>query len=251
MGSFTEDELLRLAHALPNAAKQIEDIHFSGCVTEGNVTLNGRFRAAFPNVRTLWGYSGLAPKAPVSHLQAWDRATRGRKDEIPRGSIPAHENAVTWSSKHNAIVGKAPTLPARREACRQADGRFDAYKSGELTDPDAAHIDYSAYQSLAQAAGAQGPEREEAAKKGAVMLRIRKYEHVREHFAKEYGPRIRAACAKAGISAPDFATLSRKQALEAIAQVKERITAFDPELCAKLEGFAALDRDVVKEEWCA
>jgi hypothetical protein len=70
-GQFTDlkdESVLALAHLFPDGAKQVEDIHFSGCFTEANVTDPAVWRGAFPNLRTMWGYSELSPKAPVEHL---------------------------------------------------------------------------------------------------------------------------------------------------------------------------------------
>lgn len=247
-GGLSENDVFALASVFPKAARQIEDVHFAGCMSEMHVNARSDIQRAFPNLKTVWGYSGYSPKAPVHHLLAWQSATRGRKDVIGGASVPGHESAVAWSSK-GGIVGKQRSLEELRREAKNADDRFEGYKSGLLRSTIVTDDDYATYQAIAQS-NASPSEKAAATAKAAVLLRVRKYDHVREKFEATYGARIRAACAKAGVEAPRFAALSRKDALERIDAIKDKVAAFDPDLRAKLDGLAKLDPNVVEEGWC-
>jgi hypothetical protein len=129
---------------------------------------------------------------------------------------------------------------------------MQSWRSGTLaSDPYGASFeDYRSYCQLAASPDATAAERTESKSKAAFMLRVRFYEKVGKAFMQEHGERIKNACAKVGVDLPDFATLSRKDALDFIAQNKGKLTAVDAGLDRVLSGFAALSEDVVKEEWC-
>jgi hypothetical protein len=93
------DAVRALAQALPNAARQIEDIHFSGCFTECHVKAAGEWQECFPNLRTMWGYAEYAPLAPTRDLVTWERASRG----------PSADAGV-----HATVVGPLSSRPDRR-----------------------------------------------------------------------------------------------------------------------------------------
>lgn len=250
-GSFSglkDSSVFGLARVFPTAAKQIQDVHFAGCMSEEHVNVRDDIKHAFPNVKTVWGYSGYSPEAPVHHLLAWERATRGNENDIKPWSVPGHESAVAWSEK-GGIVGKQRPIEERRRECRDADTRFESYKSGRMPNTWMTDADYASYQAIAQSNVPEG-EKNDAKAKAAVLLRVRKYDHVREKFDEAYGARIRAASARAGIEPPNFRALPRKDALERIEAIKEKVAAFDPELRRALVGLAELDSNVVVDGWC-
>ncbi len=255
------DSLRALARALPNAAKQIEDVHFSGCFTERQVNDPAKWQAVFPSLRTMWGYAGFSPLAPVAHLVAWEQASRGRADVIRGSTVAPHEAAVAWS-RRGEVVGQTPSLAERRAARDRADASYDAYVKGErkVSDPYApgARNDYAAQQQIAASSDASPEERARATARAAVMFRVRFYEKsVRGAFAREHGATIASACRQLGIEAPDLATLSRKDALAAVRAFEAKLDALPrpvpPDVsraAAALRGLAELREDVIKTEWC-
>ncbi len=256
-----EGSLRALAEALPKAAAQVEDIHLSGCNTEGRVTDAPAWRAAFPNLKTMWGYSGTAPLAPGVHLAAWERATRGRTDALDPRTLAPHQHAVAWSAKKD-LVGNAGSLEERRDAATRSDVRFEQWMTGDRPvrgyDALTANDDYTAYRQLAAARGASPEEAAHATARAGAMLRLRYYEKgVRRSFALEHGSSIARACTMLGLAPPALETMSRKEALAARAAFEARVATMrgplPPEIAearAAFTGLAKLDPAVVKEEWC-
>lgn len=255
------DAVRALAEAMPSAANQIEDVHFSGCFTERDVKDPALWQRAFPNLRTMWGYAGYAPLAPVTHLAAWERLTRGRAEEVRHASVAPHAGVVVWS-RRGEVVGEVPSLAERREARDRADAHYadwlsGARRTGDPYDP-AARGDYAAYQRIAASPDASPRERAEAAARAAVMFRVRFYEHgVREGFARTYGAEVASACSAIGVSAPDFGALGRREAAGAARAILARLGALPrplPDPLARaaraLEGLVELRSDVIDATWC-
>ena len=60
-----------LGQTFPRAALQVEDIHFASCTSMSQLQQDESWRNAFPNLKTMWGYDGFSPSAPVGHLLGW------------------------------------------------------------------------------------------------------------------------------------------------------------------------------------
>lgn len=117
-GSLSLDALSALAAALPAAAARVEDVLLSGCHT-GDEPAMGRLRAMFPALKTGWGYVGQAPDAyhgAVEHALRWERATRGRSNDLDPGAAAGTRKAeavAVWSVQ-GGYRGKAPAAPGPR-----------------------------------------------------------------------------------------------------------------------------------------
>jgi hypothetical protein len=89
-----------------------------------------------------------------------------------------------------------------------------------------------------------------------VLLRIRYYEGVRSGIANEHGEAVRAAYQSLGMAAPDFARLSRKEAVDILHAFEEKAqrTTPLPEAAARatalLRGFRELDPKHIPDRWC-
>jgi hypothetical protein len=100
-----------IAAALPVAASLIEDLHLSACYS-GNERYLVRWRRVFPNVSTIWAYSGSAPGAhsgAQKHLSIWNSATKGNKIKLDR-SIASN----TRKGKNVAVAKPSPYRSDRR-----------------------------------------------------------------------------------------------------------------------------------------
>jgi hypothetical protein len=247
-----------VARALPSAARQIEDVHVSGCFTEHEVQDVAEWILAFPNLRTLWAYRSFAPAAPVGHLVDWELATRGRTSRLDESLARSHAPATAWSLT-GGIVGSGLTLDERRARVVQADARLSSYLSGDRAIAHAhqtdAEVDYGAYQMLAAHHDATPEERAAASLHAGQMLRARFYEQsVRGEFAARHGALIASALQRLGLPPADFAALSRKEALQVTESVRDRApSSRDRDVTrarALLSGLAALRPDVIPEGWC-
>lgn len=265
-GSLALADLQRLARAMPRAAACIEDIHLSACSTSGQAGVDeerGAWRAAFPNLQTMWAYAGSSPMAPAHHLEAWGRATAGAHDSISVPKDLASQHVAVWSQKD----GYRDDLPLARlrSAQAKADTRFERFVSGALTaghtgpnaDPQDALADYQTYRVLSQKNELPAAERAALAHKADQLLRIRYYEEgVRAEFAKRHGTEVRDGFAALGLRVPDFATLSRADALAQIARFEQRLAAASPvpaaaeAAAAALRGLRDLDPKVIHTSDC-
>src|SRR5262249_54477609 len=151
-----------LGRIFKSAAAQIEDVHISGCFSEREVQGASDWNAAFPNMKTIWGYGRFAPHAPTQDLHDWEVATRGRTSRLGEGFVAAHGSATAWSIA-GGIANATSSVEERRQNAADADTRFDAYFRGETRIPSAhdpaADKDYGAYQMLAAHAEATPAER--------------------------------------------------------------------------------------------
>mgnify|MGYP001090094170 CR=1 FL=1 len=254
--SLTFRAVVALAHAMPRAASQVEDIHLSGCFTAGQVLDKDVWKGAFPNLKTMWGYSKFAPAAPVGHLQAWEARTRGRAAHDPARGTPG---VATWSER-SGIREPGVTLEGLKQAAAEADRRFSAHFSGEIrvsTPHDrGAEDDYAAYRRLASHPNLSKEERATYEQKAEILLRVRFYESsIRGELDKAHGPELARAFRAVGLPPVDFAKLSRREALEAIDRFERRLATMPtrtPDLdraAAVLHGVRMLDPKVIPQGW--
>lgn len=252
-GRFELRSICELGRMFPEAAKQVEDLHFSGCFTWRPLdSERAEWREAFPNVSTMWGYDRYSGHAPVGDMLAWQSATLGRRDTIAESTVRAHPGVLAWSVGGD-LVDDGADLAKLQAAKEQADARFDGYLSGRsaVHDPHEPriHDDYATYQRLA----ARGDSR--AADRAATLLRVRFYEKsVRGEFASRYGGQLGEAFRSLGLPSPDFSKLSREEALAQIETFREAAGAPPRSDVAEawtiLDRFARLDPAFVKTEWC-
>ena len=246
--------ILALARALPNAARQIEDIHFSGCFTSAQIYRVDEWRSACPNLKTMWGYSGLAPGAPVHHLQGWARSTRGRTSSDPvRGP---RANVTTWSVQGGIRSGVSLEELRKRQA--EADPMFGQLWGGDIESGPwgKARMPYETYRELSHRPELSEQEKSIMKAKADVLLRIRFYETVRTMFVETHGEKVRAAFESLGLPEPDFTRLSRKEALEVLRTFEEKAARTSPlpaavkNAQAELVGFRKLDPAHIPDGWC-
>jgi hypothetical protein len=247
-----------LAACFPAAARQIEDVHLSGCFTEREVQASRDWTAVFPNLKTLWGYREFCPARPAAHLTDWELATRGRASRIGESFASAHSPGSAWSIA-GGVVGASQTLEERRAAVADADTRFDAWLSGErpITHPHQpdADRDYAAYQMLAAHPDASLAERRDAAKRGAQLLRLRFYDQsVRGEFARAYGAAVDAGLSRLGLPPADLVHLSRADAIavaqEAAARAPAAPTLVMRRALSLLTALTDLREDVIPDRFC-
>lgn len=247
----------KLAEAMPRAAAQIEDVHFSACSTSANAAERSQWQAAFPNLRSLWSYDGSAPSPASGHLVAWSRLTKGRSDlaideTLKRGNVAA------WSAKAG-YQDRPRSLESIQTRAREAEGRLASYKDGSVVagHDDTSESDYRALTRLADRADAPPAQRAEAAVDAMALLRLRYYGPVRERFAATNRGAIADGFRALGLPAPDFAKLARKDALAAMATFDFALArhpnppAAATTLAPTLRGFANLDPKTIPESWCS
>jgi hypothetical protein len=252
-------DLYALAKAMPAAARGIEDVHFSGCSTEEQLSdaQQVKLRDAFPNLRSTWGYNGAAPEAPVDHLRAWERTTRG-------SSVPTADG-IRGLSNVGVVAGalrmEAPlSRAAIADGVREADARFEGYMSGAVpirgAHGGAAETTHRAYQRAA--ARQADPALQTALRGRAVQMGLLRYyeQGVRREFQRAHGDTIAKGYERLGLSAPDFSRLSRKEALDEIKSFETSFARLDNahasvgDARTLLNALFVLDPAYVRPEWC-
>jgi hypothetical protein len=258
-GSLYIADFLALARAMPRAAAQIEDVHMSACNTAAQISqevYRKQWTEAFPNLATVWAYAGYSPSAPTHHLQAWASATSGRAQSIKVPAAYADQRAAVWT-RSQGYVERGFSLAELRARELAAGARFAALMNGTIRvrtsqDP-AARDDYATYQALARRNDVEDPAPYE--KRAAQLLRIRFYEsRVRAKFATTYREPLEAGFAAAGMRTPDFARLTRAEALGAVRAFEERAEGIhSPEIARArelLRGLVELDERTIPDQWC-
>jgi hypothetical protein len=249
-----------LAAVFPTAARQVEDVHISGCFSEHEVANAARWTAAFPNLKTLWAYREFCPSGvgAARHLADWEVATRGRTARLDEALVASHPTATAWSLAGGIAATKLP-LEERRARAAAADTRFDAYTSGERRIPNAhdpiADRDYAAYRLLAASSEAPRADREEASRRAEALLRLRFYEQsVRGKLARADGSAIDAALTRLGLPPANLAELSRRDVLTLARTARDHAPASpDPVVrrgLALLDGIVELRADVIPASYC-
>ena len=233
-GSMRFSDIVALAQAMPAAAAQVEDLHLSACYCAGqaNVTL---FQSAFPNMQTAWLYEGSAPGAhsgATIHQRAWERATRGRVSNLGigvAGTSRKSQNVAVWSRVGGYQQPSTQTLAEARAAFAASSGVFDPYFRGDraVSNPQTGELrdHYNNVQALLQRSDLPASERPGLEQQRDQTIRLLYYGHVRERFASEYRARLEAGYAALGQTTPDFARMSRADAMASIRSLRRDINA--------------------------
>jgi hypothetical protein len=269
-GKLSFEMLERLADAMPTAARKVEDLHLSACYSGGETLMN-RYQAIFPNAKTVWAYGDSAPgsySGATAHLNRWERATRGSRAELDRdiaAKTRKGENVTVWTSSRGYQDGQAPEgLDARRQRVETSSRAFAGYFSGSqaVGNPGQGPLReyYSAMQRLLQSADLPAAERPDLEAKKDQTIRLLFYtKSVAPKFAAKHGEAIKAGYEALGLAVPDFAKLSRADAMARIAEFETALDApaagkHVPEAAKTLrpllvDGLKALTSDLIPETW--
>lgn len=265
-GTLTLDALAALAEAIPEAARLVEDVHISGCYSGGKYVLM-RVQAIFPHVKTIWAYAGSAPGAASGatvHQALWEKATRGSTSELHRALADGTrkgDHVVVWTSVHGYDDGgAAKPIEGLRVDLAYFEPVYELYESGDMKadDPQTGALRdyYDALQALLSHPDLPADERSKLEERRDRTIRLLYYTRsVASHFTREHWDVIRAGYTSLGLSAPDFSSLSRQDALASIHAFVEKANASDaPEQARKLaslleRGLRDLQPDVIPEGW--
>jgi hypothetical protein len=227
-GRLQRDSVHKLAKAMPKAAAQVEDLHLSACYCGGLTDLLV-WQQIFPNVSTIWAYSGSAPGSytgAVDHLHLWDMATRGDKRAIDRTIADKTfkgEYVAVWSKVHGYVEKQAPRpLVDLQRAVQAGEATFASHFKGDanVADPQSGPLrdHYNDVQALWQHPSLPVADRPRLEKRRDATIRLLYFDKsVKKNFARQHAGLIRDGYRGVGLTAPDFAALSRKKALESIA----------------------------------
>ena len=246
----------------------MQDLHLAACYAGGETNVD-RFREAFPNLKTAWGYTGSAPGAEsgaTAHLRRWERATRGESTALSRdvaAGTRKGENVATWTATRGYEDGRDRTsLNALRG---EVDGReytFNQHFAGlrDVTSSQTGPLRdyYNQLQRVIQHPELGATERTALEAKRDQTIRLLYYPtHVAPRFADANRDAITAGYRSLGLDAPAFGTMRRQDALRAIGDLERRVGELGdaaPEAARTLaplltRGLRDLDRSLIPEGW--
>lgn len=238
-GRLSFDSLAKLAEAMPKAARSVEDLHLSACYSGGQHLME-KYRAMFPNAKTIWAYTGSAPgsySGATAHQSRWERATRGTKEDLDRAIADGTrkgENVAVWSVAHGYVDGKPPApLAEVRAAVQGNEGTFKRFQSGQekVQDTQSGPLRdyYNQVQRLLQHPDLPAAERAPLEARRDETIRLIYYSKtVAPKFAEHHASAIRDGFAAVGLPAPKFGELSRAEALAQIAQLEAKLAGTNP-----------------------
>jgi len=266
-GMLRFDTIGKLAEAMPRAARSVEDLHLAACYSGGQPLME-KYRAMFPNVKTIWAYSGSAPgsySGAVPHQSRWETATRGTKADLDR-AIAEHtrkgENVAVWTIEHGYNDGRPPApLAEVRAAVQNAQPTFERFRSGQeaVPDPQSGRLRdfYNQLQRLLQHPELPRAEHAPLEAQRDQTIRLLYYSKtVAPKFNEAHAATIRAGYESLGLSPPNFAALSRADALAQIAQFEQKLAGTTPRPAAAdrllpllTEGLRDLKPSRIPEAW--
>lgn len=243
-GTVTLGDLAKLTTLFPRAAAQVQDLLMAACYSGGEDAMD-KYRAMFPNLKTIWAYDGSAPgsaSGAVPHITRWERGTRGPSTDNLRRESATHtrkgENVAVWTATRGYANGQPPReiaeVRAEYEASRAVVAEFQS-GAQVVTNPGEGPLrdHYNHIQRLLSRRDVPADERAALTAERDVVIRLIYYKNVSTMFQATHKATIQAGFAELGLPAPDFAKLSRKEALEVIA-------AFDAALAGKEQPSRAL-----------
>jgi hypothetical protein len=263
-GSVSYKDVQALAKAMPKAAGQVEDLHLAACYagSQGNADA---FKEAFPNLKTFWGYHDSAPGAAsgsITHLARWDRATRDRKEDLtPAVAAGTRKgaNVATWTRNGGFIDGQPPlALADQRAAVTGLESTYQSYLRGDQkqASPSTGPLRdyYNELQRLLRHPELPASEKPALEARREQAIRLLYYSHsVAPKFSAHHQSALNAGYQAVGMTPPNFATMSRSDALAAIATFDAQVTADSPasarEAQRLLHGLRDLTPSVIPPGW--
>ncbi|MBW2733562.1 MAG: hypothetical protein JRH20_14335 [Deltaproteobacteria bacterium] len=131
--------ITKLARTFPGGAKKIEHLALATCKAGYSANV-ARFRRAFPNLKSLFGYHASSPLAEgggASHLKRWERMTDGDDpSQVDPGRL---KHVATWNIADGYQGKKAEPLKTleRRVTKLRREG-YDPISAGEALNNDMA-----------------------------------------------------------------------------------------------------------------
>ncbi len=264
-GEISWQALGELSKAFPEAARQVEDIMVAACYAGGRTQME-QFRSIFPKAKTLWAYSGTAPGAAsgsVWHMKRWEKQTRGAGDaKIDRGAVQhlrKGDNVAVWTESKGYDNGevKAPMYRLEANYARTRD-IVPIFLSGqrqvENTGRGPLREHYGNLQRLLQRTELPAAERAPLLAERKMVIRLIYYKRVAGYFATAHKRTLQQAFKAVGLESPDFAKLSRKDALQEIRTFEQAAAGSDsPQVqqaeALLTEGLRDLSADKIPSAW--
>lgn len=264
-GRISWDNLQALSDAMPEAASQVKDLHLSACYSGGDAKFQ-KYQGIFPNVKTIWAYSGSAPgtgSGATHHQAAWERATRGGGTNVAGTA----QNLVDrgWRKAENIDAGTINRittdngdLNVLRAQVAGGEETFTSFFSGaeviQSSQRGPLREYYNQVQALLEQPGIPAEERRELEARRDQTIRTLYYgSHISHRFQEAHEHAIQEGFSAMGMTAPNFAEISRSEALELIRDFRDQVNEGSPavakDLVPLLNGLWNLDSRTIPETW--
>ncbi len=269
-GTLDIKTLKKVTDVFPVASSLIEDIHLAACNTGFQKDLMN-WKTIFPSASTIWGYTGSAPgtySGAVAHLTRWDKGTRGTRADLKRSIADKSRkglNVAVWSSQHGYQEIKRSDLPSQADfdsvvaTVITHEQGFQNYLKGVnvVFDPqtDWLRNHYDDVQYIVGHTLATPAQVRRYSIRLNQTIRILYYiPAIRVKFSQHYNGLLTAGYKSVSRPKPNYATLSRADALKAITDLdkvlKASPTAKGREaLDVLVRGLKNLESSVIPDNW--
>ncbi len=236
MQAIEFSHLAKLNKVFPIAFGQVEDLMISGCNT-GHIKLLDTYRKMFPNVRTIWAYAGYSPAgthaggSPV-HIAKWSRDTKGRGDgnmdkgrkELSKRNQKNDKNVAIWSKTDGYKTDSPEAGSDLSEVIDDLDtytpAYTEAYDKGVINRGPLGQLQTTLQVLCGNYSDADltphGHNLADLRKMNRHVMFLRHWKEVSTYFAKTYGAEVQAGYTEVSETMPDWAKLSRSDALTQI-----------------------------------
>lgn len=255
-GEVYFDALVQLAAVFPAAANQTKHLMVAGCHTGDERTILDYYVKAYPSLLTVWAWWDVCPTGPgaAAAVAKWAALTEHGEKTLPKqgGGI------ATWSGGvYEGSPSAKANLATLLASIRADDAHFQEYFDGTRADrgPHGGWLEayYGRVFAAARRADVTGADRDEMEQKRQRALLLRFWsETVTKNFWARYGATITKGYGSAAV--PDYANLSRKDALAAIAAFDASSTAAAADKSAAatlLQGLRTLDPKIIPDSMVA
>lgn len=268
-GTIYYDSLGELAAAMPEAARSVEDLHIAGCYSGGEQAV-GVLEGIFPKVQTMWFYEGSAPgshSGAVTHEKIWEEATRGDNTDLRAALAKVKnyrkgKNVAVWSTSHGYIGNERESLATLESRYESRSRGYDDYFEGRRSlPPNTQHGPlrdfYNTLQALRQHPELPEERKDEIDDQRDQTIRLIYYaKTVAPKFAEHHRDALSKGFDAVGMTAPDFGSLRRGEALEVIGQFEDKLNdagspPAESQWALKLltEGLRDLDPKFIPDRW--
>ncbi len=246
------NSLVKLANIFEKAAAQTRHLMVSACFAGSEDNLRKYYLRAYPNLQTFSGYTQYSPtgQGSASAISNWARTT-DTNPTLLGAPAPGQSNwAVGHYQGENNLSGAQTMANLRSD-----EPKFDEYFNGLKTDPSPETGWLANYHGQARGADLRvtdivGGDHDYAHSHAEQSFRLRFWRAQVKHFWNVKGTQIRAGYGAA--PAPNFAVMSRKDALRAIADFPHVAASGDADKAEAqrlLNALRDLDESELSGDW--
>lgn len=251
-GAIYFDALVKLASIFPKAAGQTKHLIVLACLAGSEDVVKNIYSKAFPKLQTFWGWTSSCPTGwgAAQALASWSKTT----DRSPTTLALPPAGQSNWAM--GVYQSDVPVDgPALMSGLRADESKFDTYFAGTKVDPDNhSGFLYDYYRRARIAAQSTstvtGVDHAYAQSHAEQSFRLRFWPAMVSNFWKKNKAVITKGYGTAAV--PNYGTMSRKEALAAVAGFDAVSDATGPERAEAMRLLIALrelDSAELNDNW--